>query len=210
MAAHDDKISGKRRKLFKALSTVPVVLTLKPGSALANQSAFQCLDSGRNVPLWREAEWLAKNVPHCDDGDICYAYERRNYIDITKGMVVTKKDEEDNDVPVGCPPVGPIIVEVSSGTWIDLSGLGADVESDVDNGSSYRVLKNGAEVCVKMIPVEEGLFAVLGHPMDESTNFSIDGVYPVQQLSSDVQGITGTCLDSFAPGTSSSYTLSKG
>lgn len=43
MAAHDDKISNNRRRLFKALSAVPVVATLRPGEALANSSAFQCV-----------------------------------------------------------------------------------------------------------------------------------------------------------------------
>ena len=42
MAVHNDKISKKRRDLFKALSAVPVVSTLTPGSALAAQSSMQC------------------------------------------------------------------------------------------------------------------------------------------------------------------------
>ena len=33
MAAHDEKISQNRRKLFKALSAAPVVATLAPGQA---------------------------------------------------------------------------------------------------------------------------------------------------------------------------------
>ena len=41
MAAHDDKISNNRRRLFKALSAAPVVATLRPGSAAAS-SAYQC------------------------------------------------------------------------------------------------------------------------------------------------------------------------
>lgn len=43
MAAQDDQISKNRRRLFKALSAVPVVATLRPGEALANSSAFQCV-----------------------------------------------------------------------------------------------------------------------------------------------------------------------
>ena len=35
MAAHDEKISQNRRRLFKALSAAPVVATLSPGEALA-------------------------------------------------------------------------------------------------------------------------------------------------------------------------------
>lgn len=43
MAAEDDRISRNRRRLFKALSAVPVVSTLRPGSALAQNSSLQCL-----------------------------------------------------------------------------------------------------------------------------------------------------------------------
>ncbi len=38
MAAHDDKISDNRRRLFKALSAAPVVMTLRPGEALAGSN----------------------------------------------------------------------------------------------------------------------------------------------------------------------------
>lgn len=56
MSAHEEKISNKRRKLFKALSAVPVVATFGPGEALANTSSIQCAakiragDPAINIP----------------------------------------------------------------------------------------------------------------------------------------------------------------
>lgn len=47
MAVQNDKVSEKRRRLFKALSAVPVVTTLRPGSALAAQSSMQCAAKNR-------------------------------------------------------------------------------------------------------------------------------------------------------------------
>lgn len=67
MAAHDEKISQNRRKLFKALSAAPVVATLAPGQAAAQASAFQCLNNivGETTP---PTPLLSSGVPISDPG----------------------------------------------------------------------------------------------------------------------------------------------
>jgi hypothetical protein len=48
MSAREENVSQNRRRLFKALSSAPVVATLSPGSALATHSAYQCAAGLRN------------------------------------------------------------------------------------------------------------------------------------------------------------------
>jgi len=210
MAAREGEISGKRRRLFKALTAAPAVMTLRPGSALANQSAYQCLQNGANIAEWHDAAWLKANSPPCKDGDVCYAYSPRTYIDIREGTQVTE-EVDGVDKPVPCPPYGPVFVLLDN-IWVDFNMY--DVTHLVSRVDGKYVLKtlDLDKNCREDIPEREGLFAVIGHAYDEGTKFAIDGVYPEKTLAGveDAQGITGTCLDSFAPGMSNSYTLSKG
>jgi hypothetical protein len=77
MSADDEnKISENRRRLFKALSTAPVVMTLRPGSALANASAYQCLIEPPTpaTPVYLDTPtFCVANEPNC------VAYVARNY-----------------------------------------------------------------------------------------------------------------------------------
>ena len=43
MATEGQQASQRRRRLLKAMSSAPVVMTLQSGSAMANTSAYQCL-----------------------------------------------------------------------------------------------------------------------------------------------------------------------
>lgn len=84
MAAHDEKISQNRRRLFKALSTAPVVATLSPGSALATGSVLQCLSDTAEPENFRTA------VDLCAAGDPdCYAYRSVQYWDGGDVTVIT-------------------------------------------------------------------------------------------------------------------------
>jgi hypothetical protein len=84
MATQDNQISDKRRRLFKALSAAPVVATLRPGQALANASAFQCLSTPPTLadvskPVYRQGETPAD----CSGaiGTDCLAFVSRTYWD---------------------------------------------------------------------------------------------------------------------------------
>ncbi|MCB1792404.1 MAG: hypothetical protein KDJ27_13635 [Gammaproteobacteria bacterium] len=108
MAAHDEKISQNRRKLFKALSAAPVVTTFSSGSALANASAHQCL---ANPPVASTPQYLEPLPAECSDsnpGANCMAYVERFYWDndglsgthlqywnntVTDGRIVVLTDE---------------------------------------------------------------------------------------------------------------------
>lgn len=80
MSADDEnKISENRRRLFKALSTAPVVMTLRPGQALANASAFQCLST---PPTATTPVYLQPLPGDCSEADAgCLAYVERVYFD---------------------------------------------------------------------------------------------------------------------------------
>ncbi len=201
MAAHNEKISNKRRRLFKALSTVPVVMTLRPGSALANQSAFQCLDTGENIADWHDASWPDINDP-CPEGEICYAYERRYYWDTTTGTKVPNTT---------CPTLNNIIVQTNTG-FLDFTGNDATPFVTFNpTDTTLMILQDGeGKACVEDIPRQEGLFAVVGHPIDDNTDFVIDGTVPEARIQTGYQGITGTCLTSIAGTVPPNYTLSRG
>lgn len=205
MSANDKNISNNRRKLFKALSTAPVVMTLKPGAALANASAYQCLSSGQNISNWHQYTWPHINDP-CGTGETCYAYQYRNYLDTSEGVAISG---------INCPSLHQIIIEVGgdgSEKYLDFTRnlatpyIGIDLEDP-----SKRVLKNAAGVvCVKRIPVRRGLFALVGHQVDGGVDFRVDGIFPEKEVAGDLQGITGTCLTSIAGGLPPNITLSKG
>ena len=199
MTVHDDKISSKRRRLFKALSVAPVVATLRPGSALATASAYQCLDNGHDISNWHQYNWPHIDHP-CGTGDACYAYEYRNYIDTKEGELTGN----------ACPPnLHHIIVEVSSGSYLDWNGYDATPFVAIHTNKPHlRKIKNLGKTCIKKIPVRRGLFAVVGHTNADRTNFVIDGVVPEAKIKHGYQGISGTCMNSIAGVTPK--TLSKG
>ena len=81
MAAHDDKISNNRRKLFKALSAAPVVMTLRPGAALANVSAYQCLAKDTKLDFIP-----ASSAEVCTGENECFAYQLLTYWEVPSGV----------------------------------------------------------------------------------------------------------------------------
>lgn len=207
MAAHDDKISTNRRRLFKALSSVPVVMTLRPGSALANTSAYQCLADGK-ISNWHKYDWPHINMPCPNDGGTaCYAYEYRNYINAKEGTAVSG---------VSCiQGLHHILIEVGgdgSESYLDFNGNMASSYVGVDPAdNALRVLINGSgDVCKTGIPVRRGLFAVVGHADEGKTTFTVDGVFPEYRIedTNGYQGITGTCMNSIVGVTP--QTLSRG
>ena len=199
MAARDEKISNNRRRLFKALSAAPVVATLKPGSALATSSAYQCLNSGHDISNWHPDDWTHVNDA-CTGGEPCYVYEYRNYIDT-------------NDVNPhrgrSCPTFHNIIVEIRPGKFMDMDGR--DVTYFIGQHSDGRkmIYNSSNKVCKRRIKVRQGLFAKVGYANSDKTEFHFAGTVPERKIGGGYQGITGTCLNSLIPGASAKV-LSRG
>ena len=211
MAAHEEKISDKRRKLFKALSAAPVVMTLRPGSALANQSAYQCLDLQGATP----ANFHVTD-PGCPDGATCYGYFQRPYWDPTDGSGTAVPDKE-------CPgTVAGIIVKTRLDTFYNLQHQEvSDLVVQNSNGT-LDLLDNNGDACLTGITRRDGLFLILGEPLDEaglpvsgSSDAAVDyqplGVYPEFLQTDGVnQGITGTCMASVSGAVPPRWKLSQG
>lgn len=205
MAARDEKISNNRRRLFKALSAAPVVATLKPGSALATSSAYQCLSSGHDIKDWHQHNWPHINNPCSGGGEPCYAYVERNYLDITEGRKVKNKT---------CPSMHNIIVEVGgdgSEDYMDWNGGNVSLfVAKYRNAHNKRKIVNSAgDTCIRNIPVRRGLFAKVGHAGSDQTSFQLLGTAPEYKIGGGYQGITGTCLNSVMPG-ARAHVLSRG
>ena len=90
MAAHDEKISSNRRRLFKALSATPVVLTLRPGSALANSSIVQCLADGFASDTGTQ-DFIPSGAA-CSQGDDCFAYAPLTYWEVPDEPPISTAD----------------------------------------------------------------------------------------------------------------------
>lgn len=204
MAAHEDKISKNRRKLFKALSTAPVVVTLSPGSALATQSAYQCLTKAVD-PMPPVGYEFHLTDPGCTN-DLCYVYQEKPYWTVSLGTkpIDPAWPQEVKDL------VDATIVETQPGKFITLTGdnvsglVTKDASDDLLIGpvtDPYIVVAGG----------NTGLFLLVIEPLGETENPPIDfvGVYPEFQPTGNLQGITGTCLTSIMPG-SSGFTVANG
>lgn len=137
MAAHDETISQNRRKLFKALSAAPVVATLAPGQAAAQQSAFQCLlkIAGENPsdpqmlpPSLRPDAGMA-----CADGD-CFAYLPVPKWDIVNPPPVVNPGSS-KMCPVTHPLLGKTLAAVPTTGTADPGTYGNFVFMDVATGT---------------------------------------------------------------------------
>ena len=197
MAAHDDQISNNRRRLFKALSTAPVVMTLRPGTAAAS-SAYQCV---AKLPSPQQL-WKPSTVSDCGDGIDCYVYQERRYWDVSE-----------------CGYVGDpaIVVETQPGIYFTGAGEPASVTLHPSGGLKQFTVGVESYTCGttgRGIPSEDGLFLVVGEAqpsVDEAEFFSYRGVYPEKQIfGTGQQGISGTCLGSIPNDVTGSFTLAKG
>ena len=116
MAAHDEKISANRRRLFKALSATPVVLTLRPGTALAQDSFQQCLD--KHVEVGSDFIPLEEGAL-CNDSESCSAYVVLSYWEVPSAPVFGDLSDT-------------VIVEVSDGVFLTTDRT--DISDRVDKG----------------------------------------------------------------------------
>jgi len=188
MAAHDEKISTNRRRLFKALSSVPVVMTLRPGSALANSSLYQC------------AEKIAD--PNTDPTLLTYgpiptpgfATEMLDYFPL-------------QNVPSSCllQIASDFVVYIDGALYGNLSpGIAITTGFTYDPGAggagsgtgSLMLLNNVGQTC-QTIAANSGNFALLDSVTDDNMFTGVP--FPkANPLSPGLQGITGTCLASIA------------
>lgn len=212
MSAHEEKISGKRRKLFKALSAAPVVVTLRPGSALANQSAYQCLDLQGAVPVKYH-----KTDPGCPDGATCYGYFERPYWNPSDGSGTLVPE-----MKVSPAMSVHMIVKTREGTYFTESHK--DVSSMVSENSdgTLDLLDEDGAKCVTGIARQEGVFLILGEPIDAdgspvsgsagtAVGYQPVGVYPEYSQHTGVnQGITGTCMASVNGAVPSTWKITRG
>lgn len=196
MAAHDDKISTNRRRLFKALSSVPVVMTLRPGSALANTSAYQCVTDIAAKPDPVNLFHPNTMPGACSDSDLCYAYQERKYWDVSG---------------CGYPGTPAIVVETQPGVYV--TGDGFVAMPTFASGALTGFTVGGTPYTCASLVSQQGLFLVVGTPTPDAvsaTGFQYTGVYPQQSPSAGGQmGITGTCLNS-VPNSVGSFTIAKG
>ena len=212
MAAHDDKISTNRRRLFKALSSVPVVMTLRPGSALANSSAYQCVRKAREEHSgyhWKD-KTMSGHFSSCDSHDMCkddtdgMLFKRLNYWHTTDQNDVI----EVTDASVGCPEM---VVEMEDGALVDLS-TGQPVPSHIRkgglSGDGRQILEvtkidgSGNTVVCRKVVSQKGYGAYVGHTSNNDTNWHEEGFSPRYKPSSgtgmgESQKISDSCMTSF-------------
>lgn len=194
MAAHEEKISGKRRKLFKALSAAPAVVTLSPGSALATDSAFQCAlkiaDSTTDPNLTQAG-------PVVTDG---FVNTTLTYWAIADGVEVIDPDTEE---PFSCPIDASIefIVEVIAGATTDFYDnanpgvpTSLNVARSATDSNVLEITNSSDDVCLTIVG-KPGDFAVLGAISSDGESFEALGVYPQRDPAVD-NGITATCMTS--------------
>jgi hypothetical protein len=190
MASQDDQISDKRRRLFKALSAAPVVATLRPGEALANTSAFQCLVTPPPPSATPVRLIDPDAVPACQHNCIAFDqrfYWKRSFIEEqidnigTENKILAKWDYV----------VGPSeeIVLVNARIFSDVALYAVDTSDfnnppsliddtafqitaagklQIDGGGSHLVTLDGSS----------GLFQLDIEPNADNTHFTVNGVYP--------------------------------
>jgi len=213
MPAHDDNISDKRRRLFKALSTVPVVMTLQPGSALANSSAYQCV---KNMPEPRYHYRPDEYADNCRWGD-CFVYQPRSCWDCGKGTKTVNFERFKHTLSYYLDKMivetdGQFVCDDEVGTIVPTGGAGLHCRKYYRNGREYLKLKMGDKTCVKRIPTEQGWFLAVGETDSHTPRFfRYKGVYPKMRTNGTGQhGITGSCMNSIPHDIRGQYRILSG
>jgi hypothetical protein len=215
MADHDDKsVSEKRRRLFKALSAAPVVMTLRPGEALANASSLQCAATARalRLPEYIESDCLSLGDACEDLGSNRYQVDGGLYRGITYWFWGDRQPSTPFPLPL---EVGPVIVQMPTGEYLDRAGNVAPTHPGLsfvtDTSTTPPTLK------IYLGSNTTPRFAILGKfglaaevyttAGDENTPedrlLSFQGVHPQPKLGEfgpdpgDPQPMNGSCMHSF-------------
>lgn len=211
MSAPDDKISSNRRRLFKALSTAPVVMTLKPGAALANASAFQCAARLRSSP---PLDWY-REIPHgaVDLGDGIYTvggffFKKMRYWDKENDFKLNSTHGQNGGCPTAISSVPNIIVEDGT-VFRGLDGaIVGNVRLRPSNTKRLQIRANADtdlsddETCGSVGPAKEGLFSYVGFTGNMDSAWNESGFFPEHRISrvdgaGELQGMTDSCMHSF-------------
>ncbi len=192
MAAHDDQISKNRRRLFKALSAAPVVMTLRPGSALAQGSAFQCLEN--DPPATQFISSTEEML--CDVTDNCSAYADLFFWEIP-------------DVPpqAACAlQGGETLVQTDPDTYVTFpDGVEVDVNVVASQGQPglWDIFPESSSAipCYEGVSQQRGNFRVVAPLTLDQQGYDLTSVQPdfIQPQNPDAVGITQTCLMSVDP-----------
>ena len=189
MAGNDDKVSDNRRRLFKALSTVPVVMTLRPGEALAINSAFQCADKIADPDTLPNLDVFG---PVPTPGFVTLPYDYFELVGVPSSCVLQPTTNDfvvaiDGELYGNLNPGVPI----TSGFVYDSGPGGAG-----SGTGSLTLLDGGGQPCGDPIPATIGQFALLDSVGDDGLFTGVAWPKANPALPSDLQGITGTCLAS--------------
>ena len=209
MAAQDDKISSNRRKLFKALSAAPVVLTLRPGSALANASAHQCVKIDREEHSgyhWKGKEHES-DFEDCSVDGVCKdkvdgaIYKKFKYWmpHSSEDRFYTGSSYSD----ASCPEV---VVERDSGQFFDLDGNQLNNVQRIQDYYGQPAIKmttyvSGQVRTLCKVKGQDGNGAYIGHTSDHDSKWNEDGYSPKHKPTGwdmgEKQKISMSCLTSF-------------
>lgn len=211
MAAHDEKISQNRRRLFKALSTAPVIMTLRPGEAFATASAVQCLDKDTDLLAYPNKDL------ECADGD-CFAT-----IPAPRYSVII--DRQAGPACTSNPLNGNFLVKSPDGKYIRVGGPGINdfseyVEEELGS-DRIRIIQNPSEVplvyCTDYFgPDTEPGYLTVKAPIIQTngvdTGWDIINARAAVDLPpiTDARGLTATCVVSVLPGEEDAFTFLRG
>lgn len=227
MAVQDNNISTKRRRLFKALSTAPVVATLNPGSALAAASSMQC------AAKIRAGETLVPGpVDPTSVAADPFLYQELMYwvLDVADRIPLDPADPGGPKVGMGgidgLPAELPITVvsmnptDPAAGPFYELDGSLFSDRFDASTPARFEVTGSTMSLYNQAgagrLTLENTAGTMSGFAIVVTTGednavpdrfIASSAVYPQAQLdvlngasAGDPQGITASCLGSFNPG----------
>jgi hypothetical protein len=187
MSADDDKVSGNRRRLFKALSTAPVVMTLRPGEALANNSTFQCAEKIADPNVSPNLEVYGP-VPTPGFVTLTYDYFKLEDVPLNCALQIT----DDFVVAIDEALYGNLNpgVAITNGFIYDPGPGGAG-----SGTGTLTLLDGNAQPCGDPLPAIVGEFALLDSLADDGLFTGV--AWPKANPNNpELQGITGTCMAS--------------
>jgi hypothetical protein len=227
MAAHDDKISNNRRRLFKALSAAPIVATLRPGEALANNSAYQCAMKLREeqVDVFKPQRQIPMDCSGTI-GDECTADGLMNLTILywNKGQIDRPPDSNivcqavwdalpDRIVQIPVSPGGSLQLvawkDPTTGSFADqgeVIPIGSNVVGPDSSNNSLDIQDADGNSCF-VLTSRTGLVPLIGRTTKDDDGFEVLG-YPPQWRAAGSgttrprsrQGMSESCMHSFMGG----------
>lgn len=205
MAAHDDKTSKNRRRLIKALSSVPVVMTLNSGAAASNASSLQCARKDREDGFYKK-HWSEVSYSHeCNTGGMCkdsdgFVYRKMHY---WKGSEAEKSSSYQGSMQ--CPDY-VVRGHNADGSLVYVNKDGGPLSHVVRENGSYGdslilEVMDGNQVAYR-IKSRRGYGAYIGKTDYSETSWRTKGYAPKTKIGwstepGEHQMIRGSCMNSF-------------